>query len=188
MQVAPPKAELAPGQSVVLSVTVPAEKLAISAADITVASSETNTVRLSGAGPDGTLVLHYAKGGGTTQTVEAVAVRRGTASVNIPESAGLVVPNGVLIHVVESFVRNPSFEAAQAPSGDRLWSKSSLGLLKALSGSTLSASHLRLTVVPSLIGSRWLSSRARAPSHRNYWANPGGRLLAAVPLCSSQQS
>lgn len=117
MQVTPPKAELAPGQSVVISVTVPPEKLAISAADITVASSETNTVRLNGAGPDGTLVLHYAKGGPTTQTVEAVAVRRGTASVNIPESAGLVVPNGVLIHVVESFVRNPSFEAEQAPSG-----------------------------------------------------------------------
>lgn len=117
MQVSPAKTELAPGQSVTISVTVPAEKLALGPADITLASSGTNIVRLAGANPDGTVTLHYDKGGATTKTVDAIAVVRGTATVNVTESAGLVVPNGVLIYVVESFVRNPSFESGTAPAG-----------------------------------------------------------------------
>ena len=117
MQVTPAKTELAPGQSVTISVTVPAEKLALGPADITLASSGTNIVRLAGAKPDGTVTLHYDQGGATTKTVDAVAVVRGTATVNVTESAGLVVPNGVLIYVVESFVRNPSFESGEAPAG-----------------------------------------------------------------------
>jgi hypothetical protein len=117
MQVTPSNAELAPGQTVTISLVVPSEKLALGSADIVVSPSDTNIVRLVGADTDGNVSLHYDKGGATTKTVDAVAVKRGTASVNVTESAGLVVPNGVLIHVVESFVRNPSFEAAAAPSG-----------------------------------------------------------------------
>ena len=117
MQVTPSNAELAPGQTVTISLVVPSEKLALGPADIIIAPSDTNIVRLVGANTNGTVTLHYDKGGATTKTVDAVAVKRGTASVNVTESAGLVVPNGVLIHVVESFVRNPSFEAQAAPSG-----------------------------------------------------------------------
>ena len=117
MQVTPSNAELAPGQTVTISLVVPSEKLALGPADIIIAPSDTNIVRLVGADTNGTVTLHYDKGGATTKTVDAVAVKRGTASVNVTESAGLVVPNGVLIHVVESFVRNPSFEAQAAPSG-----------------------------------------------------------------------
>lgn len=117
MQVSPAKTELSPGQSVTISVTVPAEKLALGPADITLASSGTNIVRLAGANPDGTVTLHFDQGGATTKTVDAIAVVRGTATVNVTESAGLVVPNGVLIYVVESFVRNPSFESVTAPPG-----------------------------------------------------------------------
>jgi len=117
MQVTPSNAELAPGQSVTISLVVPAEKLALGPADIVVSPSDTNLVRLVGADTNGNVALHYDKSGATTNTAVAVAVRRGTASVNVTESAGLVVPNGVLIHIVESFVRNPSFEAAAAPSG-----------------------------------------------------------------------
>ena len=99
------------------SLVVPSEKLALGPADIVASPSDTNIVRLVGADTNGNVSLHYVKGGATTNTVVAMAVRRGNASVNVTESAGLVVPNGVLIHVVESFVRNPSFEAAAAPSG-----------------------------------------------------------------------
>ena len=117
LQVSPLKAELAPGQSVTISVTVPAEKLALSAVDITLASSSTNIIRLAGAAPNDTVTLHYDKNGATTKTVDAVGVHKGPATVNVTESAGLVVPNGVLIYVVESFVRNPSFETEAAPGG-----------------------------------------------------------------------
>ncbi|HYV30990.1 MAG TPA: hypothetical protein VEO53_07795, partial [Candidatus Binatia bacterium] len=117
MRVSPAKSELAPGQSVTISVTVPAEKLALGPADITLASSDTNIVRLVGADPSGTVTLHYDMNGATTKTLDAVGVRKGPATVNVTESAGLVVPNGVLISVVESFLRNPSFEAEAAPAG-----------------------------------------------------------------------
>jgi len=117
MQVRPAKSELAPGQSVTISVTVPAEKLALGPADITLASSDTNIVRLVGADPNGTVTLHYDMNGATTKTLDAVGVRKGPATVNVTESAGLVVPNGVLISVVESFLRNPSFEAEASPAG-----------------------------------------------------------------------
>ncbi|HEY5913238.1 MAG TPA: DUF642 domain-containing protein [Verrucomicrobiae bacterium] len=117
MQVTPARAELAPGQSVIVSLVVPSERLALGPATITVASSDTNILRLVGAGANGTVALTYDKNGATTKTVEAVGVRRGIASVTVPDSAGLVVPNSVLVHVVESFVRNPSFEAEAASTG-----------------------------------------------------------------------
>lgn len=116
MQVSPAKTELAPGQAVTITVIVPAERLALGAADITLATSDTNIVRLAGATANGSVTLHFAQNGATTQTLDAIGVRRGPATVNVTESAGLVVPNGVLIYVVESFVRNPSFEA-EAVSG-----------------------------------------------------------------------
>jgi hypothetical protein len=117
MQVSPARGEIAPGQIVTVSVAVPSEKLALGPADITMATSDTNILRLVGAGADGNLVLHFLQNGATTQTLDAVGVRRGTASVNVSDSAGLTVPNNVMVHVVESFVRNPSFEAQQAASG-----------------------------------------------------------------------
>jgi hypothetical protein len=117
MQVTPTDAELAPGQSVTLTLVVPAEKLALGPADIVVSSSDATIAKLVGADTNGNVNVHYDKNGVTTKTVKAVAVNRGTASVNVTDSAGLIVPNGVLIHVVTSFVRNPSFEAQAAPSG-----------------------------------------------------------------------
>jgi hypothetical protein len=74
-------------------------------------------VQLTGAAEDGTVTLQFAQGGPDVKTVEATAVRRGSASLNVVESAGLEVPNGVLINVVESFVRNPSFDAESALEG-----------------------------------------------------------------------
>ena len=117
VQIAPGRSELAPGQSVTISVKVPEEKIALGDADLRLASSDTNIVRLLGAAPDGGVTLHYIKNGATAQTLEAIAIERGTASVNVTESAGLIVTNSVLIQVVESFVRNPSFEAEKAPGG-----------------------------------------------------------------------
>jgi hypothetical protein len=117
LQVAPARGVIAPGQSLTVTVTVPTEKLVLGPADIAVSSSDANILRLTGADTNGVVVLHYLKDGATAQTVEAVGVRRGMASVNITGSAGLEVPNNVLVSVVESFVRNPSFEAEQAPAG-----------------------------------------------------------------------
>jgi hypothetical protein len=118
LQISPSKAVLSPGQTVVISVTVPSEKLAVSDADIVLTSSDLNVLALLGAGADGKLVLHFAKGGPTVQTAEALAVKRGNAAVTFPEASGLSVPGSVLVSVVESFVRNPSFEAEQSPSGN----------------------------------------------------------------------
>jgi hypothetical protein len=117
MEVTPGKAELAPGQTVTISVKVPAEKLATGPADITLATTDLNVVQLVGGDTNGTLTLHFVQAGATMQTVDAMAVRRGNANVTVTDSAGLVVPNGVLISVVDSFVRNPSFEAEEASSG-----------------------------------------------------------------------
>ncbi len=114
LQVTPLHAELAPGQSVTITVTVPSEKLARGPADITLASTDPTVVQLAGADTNGIVTLHYTQGGATAQTLSAVAVARGAASVNVTDAAGLVVPNGVLVHVVTSFVRNPSFEAETA--------------------------------------------------------------------------
>jgi len=117
MEITPGKAEIAPGQTVTVSVKVPSEKLAKGPADIILASTDPKILGIVGADTNGAITLHFEQAGATTKTVDAVGIRRGTANVNVTESAGLVVPNGVLISVVESFIRNPSFEAETAPSG-----------------------------------------------------------------------
>ncbi len=117
MEISPSKAEIAPSQTLTISVKVPSEKLALGPADIVLATTDSRIVKLVGGDTNGALTLHYAQGGATVQTVDALGVRRGTANVAVTDSAGLVVPNSVLISVVESFVRNPSFEAEAAPSG-----------------------------------------------------------------------
>lgn len=118
MQVSPAHAELSPGASIAVSFIVPPEKLADSAADIVVSSTDKNIVQLVGADTNGAVALHYAKNGSTTNTLTAIAVKRGSASVTVTDSGGLIVTNSLLIDVVGSLVRNPSFEASVAPGGN----------------------------------------------------------------------
>lgn len=115
--IAPNKAELGPGQKVTVSVTVPAELLAIKAAAITLRSPNLAVARIVTADADGVLTLQYAKGGANVQTFEIEAVARGVARLDVVDAAGLTVANDISINVTTSLVRNPSFESSPAPAG-----------------------------------------------------------------------
>lgn len=111
-------AEVAPGQTVNLSLTVPAEALADGPVDLKIASSNLRAVTLAGASPDGTLTLRVNPPAVPTEpvvlSIGAQALARGQASINVIEAAKIPVGSTPLINVVASLVKNASFESNPA--------------------------------------------------------------------------
>jgi hypothetical protein len=99
-----------------VTITVPAERIATESATVTFQSANPAIARLIGAQPDGTLALFFDIGGPTTQTFDIQAVGRGVVRIEIVDSAGLCTDNDVSVTVLNSFVRNASFESSAVPA------------------------------------------------------------------------
>ncbi len=113
----PNLAEIGPGQTQAIQVTVPAELLAIRDATLTFASPNQAIATLVGADTNGMVSLHFTKGGTNVQSFTVQAVARGVARIDVVDSAGLTVADDATVNVVSSFVRNSSFESSPAPGG-----------------------------------------------------------------------
>jgi hypothetical protein len=116
LDISPAVAEIAPGQAVQVSVTVPGELTAAQPAVIRLRSPDPAVAQLGGVGDDGTLALNYAVGE-TKKNVEVMGVGRGSIRVEIVDSAGLCTENDLTVTVLNSFVRNASFESSPIPAG-----------------------------------------------------------------------
>lgn len=117
MRFEPNAAELAPGQSATISLTVPTRLLEIKAADIRLRSPNATAVRLANADAEGVLTLHFEKGGANTASFEVRALARGVVRIEVVDSANLDVANDVAVNVSTSLVRNSSFESNPKPEG-----------------------------------------------------------------------
>jgi hypothetical protein len=117
LDIKPVLAELAPGDTITVTVTVPNELLAIRAADLQFGSSAAAVARLVGADTNGVVTLHFDKGGNNVQTLTIESVARGVAALNVINSSGLTVTDSTTTRVVTSSVKNASFESAPAPGG-----------------------------------------------------------------------
>jgi len=114
LEISPTAAELAPSQSAMATVTVPAELTAGKPVTIQLRSPNLNVAELVEAGPDGILSLEFAVGE-TTKVFETRAIGRGTVRIEIVDSAGLCTDNDLSVAVLTSFVRNASFESTGVP-------------------------------------------------------------------------
>ena len=117
LTISPNVAEISPGDQVTLTVTVPNTLLLTRALDIKLRSLSPAVARVVGADSDGVITLHFDKGGDSSKTFVMQGVRRGSAVLDVVDSASLKVVDTSTIWVVTSFVKNPSFESAAAPSG-----------------------------------------------------------------------
>jgi hypothetical protein len=117
LQISPNAAELAPGQKVTVTITVPTELLAVKDVTLTFRSPNTNILRIIGANEEGRLDLNFLKNGTNVNTLELEAVGRGSTRLEVVEAAGLTIERDLAVNVVTSFVRNPSFESSPAPGG-----------------------------------------------------------------------
>jgi hypothetical protein len=113
----PTAAELAPGQSTTISLTVPSRLLQIKAADIRLRSPNAAAVRLANADAEGILTLHFEKNGPNTSTFEIQALARGVVRIEVVDSANLDIANDVAVNVSTSLVRNSSFESNPKSEG-----------------------------------------------------------------------
>ena len=116
LAISPSVAEIAPGQKVTVSVTVPSELLIVRAVDLKFQSLTPTVARLVGADADGILTLHFDKNGTATGTFEVEGLGRGSALLDVVDSAGLTVQDTLMTYVVTSLVKNPSFDSAPAPA------------------------------------------------------------------------
>ncbi len=114
--ISPTAVELAPGQTVTTTVTVPSELTAGKSAMVQFRSPNTNVAELINADQDGNLSLEFGVGE-TTKVFETRAVGRGTVRIEIVDSAGLCTENDLSVTVLTSFVRNASFESSGVPAG-----------------------------------------------------------------------
>jgi hypothetical protein len=117
LEISPNAGELAPGQRLAVTITVPNELLAIKAATLTFRSPNTDVLRLVNANAEGLLALEFTKDGTNVATIELEAVGRGTTRLEVVDAAGLTIERDLAVSVVTSFVRNPSFESSAAPAG-----------------------------------------------------------------------
>jgi hypothetical protein len=118
LSVSPNIAEISPGQKVTVTVTVPSQLLIARAADLKFRSLSPQVASLTGADSNGYVTLHYAKNGANSQTLEMVGNARGSALLDVVDNAGLTVTDTLTVWVVTSFVKNPSFDSVDSPSGD----------------------------------------------------------------------
>ncbi len=117
LSIAPGVAEISPGQTFDVAVTVPAELLAARAVDLKFRNLTPAVASLVGADSDGIVTLHFDKNGTTTQSLQVTGHLRGSSLLEVVESAGLKVTDTLVTWVVTSFVKNASFESAAAPPG-----------------------------------------------------------------------
>ena len=117
LAISPAVAELAPGQTQTITVTVPAQLIATAPATIKFRSPNAAVAMLVNADADGLVALVFPVAGATSQTFDIIAVARGTARIEVVESAGLCLDNDVAVAVVTSFVRNSSFESSAVAAG-----------------------------------------------------------------------
>ncbi|MEO8425778.1 MAG: hypothetical protein ABI651_01570 [Verrucomicrobiota bacterium] len=119
LTVTPASAEMSVGEQVTVTITVPTEFLATKAADIVLQTSATGValfVDASGALVSQT-VVHFDKGGTNAEPFQLRATGRGSAVVQIVDSAGLKVANQFSATVVSALLKNPSFESTPVPAG-----------------------------------------------------------------------
>lgn len=118
MTFSPLASEVAPGQAVNLSLTLPPEALADGPVDIKLANSNPRAATLVGAAADGTLTLRFNKPASATEPVTVGFVLqtlgRGQTSINVTEAAKIPVGSTPLLNVVSSLVKNASFESNPA--------------------------------------------------------------------------
>ncbi len=117
LAITPSVAEISPGQNVTVTLTVPRELLIVRSFDIKLRSLTPAVASLVGADSDGILTLHFTQNGVDTQTFEVKGNARGSALLDVVDSATLKVVDTLTTWVVTSFVKNPSFESAAAPGG-----------------------------------------------------------------------
>jgi hypothetical protein len=111
--------ELGAGEQADLTVTVAAEALAVKDITLVLQSSASGIARF--VDPSGALVqkatVTLTKGGSNQKTIKVQGLSRGSANIQITDPAGLPVKNQVAVTVVQSPVKNPSFESTAAPGG-----------------------------------------------------------------------
>ncbi|MBX3734818.1 MAG: immunoglobulin domain-containing protein [Verrucomicrobiae bacterium] len=116
MEFAPLVSEVGPGQSVAHAMTIPAAALDDGPVSVRLASSNPGIARLAEAAGDGTLTLTFTPGGPTTLPFSVETLRRGGVVVNVLESGRIPVPATPSVIVVNSLVKNASFETSVAPA------------------------------------------------------------------------
>ncbi|HSA01055.1 MAG TPA: DUF642 domain-containing protein, partial [Candidatus Paceibacterota bacterium] len=117
LQITPSVAEIGPGQKVTVMVTVPDVLLKVGDIDLKLRSLSPSVARLVGADSDGIASLHFEKNGASSLPLEVEGVARGSALLDVVDSAGLKVLDTLMTYVVTSLVKNPSFDSATAPAG-----------------------------------------------------------------------
>jgi hypothetical protein len=117
VEITPPALELAPGQKGEITVTVPAEYIALKSGQLSMTSPNPGVANLVGANEEGTLVVAFEKGGDNVKVIEVVGVGRGAARMLVGPPNGLEITNDTRVNVVSSIVRNASFESNDAPPG-----------------------------------------------------------------------
>jgi hypothetical protein len=117
MVFSPLAGEVAPGQTVTYSLSVPAEALASGPVAIKLTSSNPNVARLAGA-VDGVLTLTFSPVAGSVEPVvqsfTLETLNRGAAAINVTDAAKIPFSSSPSVNVVASLVRNASFESNPA--------------------------------------------------------------------------
>jgi len=118
MVFSPLAGEVAPGQTVTYSLSVPVEALESGPVAVKISSSNQNAARLVGAAADGTLTLTFTPVPGSqapvVQPFTLETVNRGAAAINVVDAAKIPFSSTPSVNVVASFVRNASFESNPA--------------------------------------------------------------------------
>jgi hypothetical protein len=117
LSITPSVAEISPGQKVTVSVAVPDLLLMTRDVKLTLRSQTPAVAQLVGADSDGIVTLNYTKGGSSSQPLEVLGIKRGSALLEVVDNGGLTVLDTLMTYVVTSFVKNPSFDSAAAPAG-----------------------------------------------------------------------
>lgn len=111
IQTTPGTADLAVGQNGTVTVNYP---VTCQTGFVKLRSANPAVASLVGAAGDGILTLTFNDPSAPTQTFDILGVARGGTAIEVVDSGGLCVNNGVNVNVVTSFVRNPSFEGNPA--------------------------------------------------------------------------
>lgn len=111
LELSPARLLLSGGAEATVSLSIPADRLALGPASIKVRSANASIFTLPEAGADGVLSLDYT-GATVSKTFRVRAGSVGSAALEITDSAGLLLPTDITTVFVagSSFVLNPSFE------------------------------------------------------------------------------
>ncbi|MCC7375883.1 MAG: hypothetical protein IT581_14595 [Verrucomicrobiales bacterium] len=111
LEMAPAKILLRGGEEGEVAIVVPAERLALGPATLKLRSANTAIFTLPEAGADGLVTLNFTAGN-NRKTVKVRASAVGSGSVELTETAGLLLPTDITTVFVagSTLVLNPSFE------------------------------------------------------------------------------